>query len=68
MLTVLKVVESVLVVNPGPLSKRKAAGTYAQLALHPRRVTNDERDREQAEGAMIGHHLFDRARVDIVRI
>lgn len=55
-------------VNPGPLSKRKAAGSYAQLALHPRKVTNEEREREQAEGAMIGHHLFDRARVDIVRI
>lgn len=55
-------------VNPGPLSKRKAAGSYARLAFHPRKVTNEEREREQAEGAMIGHHLFDRARVDIVRI
>lgn len=57
-----------LVVNPGPLSKRKAAGTYAQLALHPRKVTDEEREGERAEGTMIGHHLFDRARVDIVRI
>lgn len=63
-----KVVESVLVVNPGPLSKRKGPGTYAQLSIHPRQLTSKERDREQAEGAMVGHHLFDRARADIVRI
>lgn len=55
-------------VNPGPLSKRKAAGTYAQLAFHPRKVTNEEREREQSEGTMIGHYLFDRSRADIVRI
>ncbi|KAK4690248.1 DNA polymerase alpha subunit B, partial [Lecanoromycetidae sp. Uapishka_2] len=63
-----KVVESVLVVNPGPLSKRKGPGTYAQLSIHPKKVTEEERDRERAEGAMVGHHLFDRARVDIIRI
>ncbi|KAL2048259.1 hypothetical protein N7G274_000170 [Stereocaulon virgatum] len=63
-----KVVESVLVVNPGPLSKRKGPGTYAQLSIHPRKVTEDERDGERAGGTMVGHHLFDRARVDVVRI
>ena len=63
-----QVVESVLVVNPGPLSKRKGAGTYAQLTIHPRKVSSEEREREQAEGGLIGHHLFDRARVDIVKI
>ncbi|KAJ5492169.1 DNA polymerase alpha subunit B N-terminal [Penicillium expansum] len=30
-----KVVDSVLVINPGTLSKRRAAGSYAQLAVHP---------------------------------
>ena len=55
-------------INPGPLSKRKAAGTYAQLAFHPRSVSDEERERERAEGTMVGHHLFDRARVDIVKI
>ena len=59
-----KVVESVLVINPGTLSKRKGAGTFAQLTVYPRKVTNEER----AQGAVIGHHLYERARGDIVRI
>ena len=64
----LQVVESVVVVNPGPLSKRKGPGTYAQLAIHPRKLTEEERQGEQSEGTMVGHHLFDRTRADIVRI
>lgn len=53
-----------LVVNPGMLSKRNGAGTYVQMAIRPRNVTDEERKQEQA----VGHNLFDRARVDIVRI
>ncbi|KAL8763690.1 MAG: hypothetical protein Q9184_000585 [Pyrenodesmia sp. 2 TL-2023] len=59
-----KVVENVLVVNPGPLSKRKGAGTYAQLTVYPRKLTEEERSKD----ALIGHRLFERARVDVVRI
>ncbi|KAL8960078.1 MAG: hypothetical protein Q9193_003165 [Seirophora villosa] len=59
-----KVVENVLVVNPGPLSKRKGAGTYAQLTIYPRKLSVDER----SKGALVGHKLFERARVDVVRI
>ncbi|KAL9593876.1 MAG: hypothetical protein Q9219_007343 [cf. Caloplaca sp. 3 TL-2023] len=59
-----KVVENVLIVNPGPLSKRKGAGTYAQLTIYPRKLTMEERDR----GALVGHRLFERARVDVIRI
>ncbi|KAF4984329.1 hypothetical protein FZEAL_440 [Fusarium zealandicum] len=56
-----KVVESVLLINPGYLSKRRGAGTYARMTLHPPAVHtgNDE---------MTGHQIFDRARVEIVRI
>lgn len=57
-------VESVLVINPGATSKRKGPGTYAQMTIHPRKVTDEER----AEGQNIGHKVFERARVDIVRI
>ncbi|MCJ1284062.1 DNA-directed DNA polymerase alpha subunit pol12 [Xylographa opegraphella] len=60
-----KVVESVLVVNPGTTSKKRAAGTYAQFSLHPRKVTDEE---HAAESTMIGHKIFERARVDVVRI
>lgn len=56
--------ESVLVVNPGYLSKRRAAGTYVRLTVYPATVTEDER----SSGLMVGHKLFERARVDVLRI
>ncbi|KAF4626205.1 hypothetical protein G7Y89_g11956 [Cudoniella acicularis] len=59
-----KVVESVLVINPGYLSKRKAAGTYSKLTVFPMSLTDEEKNSTQ----MIGHRLFERARVDVLRI
>ncbi|TVY60663.1 DNA polymerase alpha subunit B [Lachnellula suecica] len=59
-----KVVESVLVVNPGYLSKRRAAGTYTRLMVYPAKLTDEER----TSGLMVGHKLFDRTRVDVLRI
>lgn len=59
----LQVVDSVLVINPGTLSKRRAAGSYAQMAVHPRLVAEDEREQKQ-----LGHKLYERSRVDINRI
>ncbi|KAE8144192.1 DNA polymerase [Aspergillus avenaceus] len=58
-----KVVDSVLVINPGTLSRRRAAGTYAQMALHPRTITDEEREQKH-----ISHKIYERARVDIIRI
>ena len=55
--------ESVLVVNPGYLSKRKAAGTYTKMTIHPRSLTDEERG-----SSVVAHQVFERARVDIVRI
>ncbi|KAM5342447.1 hypothetical protein ACJ41O_013413 [Fusarium nematophilum] len=57
-----KVVESVLLINPGYLSKRRGAGTYARMTLHPPTVPDSGNDE------MVGHRVFDRARVEIVRI
>jgi DNA polymerase alpha subunit B len=57
-------VESVLVVNPGYLSKRRAAGTYTRLTVYPATVTEEEK----SSGLMVGHKLFERARVDVLRI
>ena len=51
-------------VNPGYLSKRRAAGTYAKLTIYPATLS----DEEKMEGKMVGHRLFERARVDIIRI
>ncbi|KAM5444308.1 DNA-directed DNA polymerase alpha subunit pol12 [Microsporum ferrugineum] len=59
----IKVVESVLVINPGKLSKRRGPGTYAQIAVHPRKLTEEER-----ESKLVGHKVYERARVDIIRI
>ncbi|KAL5046046.1 hypothetical protein BDW71DRAFT_182684 [Aspergillus fruticulosus] len=58
-----KVVDSILTINPGTLSKRRAAGTYAQMAIHPRLVSEEEREQKN-----ISHKLYERTRVDIVRI
>ncbi|KAF4120453.1 DNA polymerase alpha subunit B [Geosmithia morbida] len=58
-----KVVESVVAINPGPLSKRRGAGTYARMSLHAPSTDNQE----VLEG-MVGHRVFERARVEIVRI
>ncbi|KAJ3521021.1 hypothetical protein NM208_g13475 [Fusarium decemcellulare] len=57
-----KVVESVLLINPGYLSKRRGAGTYARMTLHPPSITS------RGDDEMTGHQIFDRARVEIVRI
>lgn len=59
----LQVVESVLAINPGYLSKRRGAGTYARMTLYPTSLTSIE----SSEG-MMGHKIFDRARVEITRI
>ncbi|KAM0435341.1 hypothetical protein ACHAPT_003435 [Fusarium lateritium] len=57
-----KVVESVLLINPGYLSKRRGAGTYARMTLYPPKVP------DVGSEEMAGHQIFDRARVEIVRI
>ncbi|KAG8530445.1 uncharacterized protein KY384_004947 [Bacidia gigantensis] len=39
-----KVVEGVVVINPGTVSKRRGPGTYTQLTVHPRKLTREELD------------------------
>ncbi|KIX08500.1 uncharacterized protein Z518_03156 [Rhinocladiella mackenziei CBS 650.93] len=58
-----KVVDSVMVINPGQLSKRKAAGTFSQISLQPRILTEEEKGARN-----VPNKVFERARVDIVRI
>ncbi|KAJ8125577.1 hypothetical protein O1611_g8060 [Lasiodiplodia mahajangana] len=59
-----KVVESVLVINPGFLSKRRGAGTYARMTLYPPTLT----EKEASSTEMVGHKIFERARVEITKI
>jgi DNA polymerase alpha subunit B len=60
-----KVVDSVVAINPGPLSKRRGAGTFARIAIHPR--TLDEKERA-APDRLVPSRVFERGRVDVVRI
>lgn len=53
-------VESVLVINPGYLSKRRGAGTYAKMTLYPPSLTE--------VNGMVPHRVFERARVEIIKI
>lgn len=59
-----QVVESVIVINPGTLAKRRAAGTYARVIIQPAAVSDAEREK----GYAVAHKLWERTRVDIVRI
>ncbi|KAK8017586.1 DNA polymerase alpha- subunit B [Apiospora rasikravindrae] len=59
-----RVVESVLVVNPGYLSKRRGAGTYARVSLYPPKADEEE----VGKAGMVSHKVFSRARVEITRI
>lgn len=61
-----KVVESVVAVNPGTLMKKRGAGTYARLTVRPlglEGLSEEERSR-----GILGHRLWERCRVDVVRI
>ena len=51
-----------LVINPGYLSKRKAAGTYAKMILYP------PSPEDLVGDGMVAHKVFERARVEITKI
>ena len=53
-----------MVVNPGQLSKKKAAGTYVQMTLTPRQLEESEIE----ECKNVPHKVYERARVDVLRI
>ncbi|KAF1989921.1 DNA polymerase alpha/primase associated subunit [Aulographum hederae CBS 113979] len=59
-----RVVENVLTINPGTLSKRRGPGTYARMTVLPVAVSEEERDID----ALVPHKLWERTRVDIVKI
>lgn len=64
-----RVIESVLVINPGYLSKRRGPGTYASMALYPPPAApSNVRVRDEDEEEMVAHGVFSRARVEITRI
>ncbi|CAB4492440.1 uncharacterized protein OCT59_024899 [Rhizophagus irregularis] len=56
-----KIVENVICINPGYLSKGESGGTYAKITIHPLQQT-------LMEGAFIENLVSKRARVEIVRV
>lgn len=59
-----KVVDGVMVVNPGFISKKRSPGTFAQVVVKAQNVGDEEREASKS----LPHELYNRARVDIVRI
>ena len=69
-----KVVDSTIIVNPGSLCRKNAAGTYTKLTIHPtpkaelqasgQAMTVDGDSDTQASE----HRIYERCRVDIVRV
>ena len=59
-----QVIDSVVCINPGTLSKKRGPGTYAAVSIQPRKLTDEERE----SGDFVGHNLFERARVEVTRI
>ncbi|CED82061.1 DNA polymerase alpha-primase complex, polymerase-associated subunit B [Phaffia rhodozyma] len=74
-----KIVDSVIVVNPGRLSQRSSGGTFSKFVIHPIDKESLISSARSAAGAQAGggglgeegdveHEAFGRIRVDIVRI
>lgn len=60
----LQIVDGVVCINPGTLSKKRGPGTYARMTIMPRELTTEERE----AGEVVTHNVYERSRVDIVRI
>ena len=68
-----QVIESVVTINPGTISKRRGPGTYARITVLPPSIPkknngDDDQMDTSVAGEMFGHRLYERARVDIVRV
>ena len=53
-----------LCINPGTLSKKRGAGTFASLNLQPKALSDEDRE----AGDPLANAVFERARVDVVRV
>ncbi|KAF9189903.1 DNA-directed DNA polymerase alpha subunit pol12 [Haplosporangium sp. Z 767] len=68
-----KTIDNVITVNPNHLSKAHAGGTFARLTIHPisQSVLGDltmMMDEEDAQSMSTYHRVYDRCRVDLVRV
>ncbi|KAG0278605.1 DNA-directed DNA polymerase alpha subunit pol12 [Linnemannia exigua] len=68
-----KIVDNVVVVNPNQLSKMQAGGTFAKLTIHPlpENALSDAvmmMDEDDEQTMSTYHRVYERCRVDIVRV
>ncbi|KAG0297133.1 DNA-directed DNA polymerase alpha subunit pol12 [Dissophora globulifera] len=68
-----KTVDNVVVVNPNQLSKAQSGGTFARLTIHPitQSVLEDAvmmMDEEDEQSMSTYHRVYERCRVDLVRV
>lgn len=62
-----QIVDSVVAINPSYLAKGNSAGTYCKMSIHPQNKERLARTGE-AEEEEIEHEVYERARVDVLRI
>ncbi|GHJ84547.1 hypothetical protein NliqN6_0949 [Naganishia liquefaciens] len=62
-----KIVDSVVAVNPSYLVKGNSAGTYCKMSIHPHPKERLMRAGEDEEEE-VDHEVYERARVDLMRI
>lgn len=63
-----KIVDGVVVVNPGSLSKRAGAGAFLNMAILPPVPSGDGGGGGGDGEQVVGHKVYERARVEVVRI
>lgn len=63
-----QIVDSTIMINPSYLTRGSSAGTFASLVIHP--LSRDELERRvrEEEDEEIEHRMWERCRVDIVKI
>jgi DNA polymerase alpha subunit B len=70
--SIAKVVDNVLVINPGTLSRRGGPGSYARLSIRPKSVQKEEdlyqAVKQEESEQLVPHELWTRARIDIIKI
>lgn len=66
MTTFIKVVDGVIVINPGNLSKKVSAGSFARIYIRERSGPTEVKEEEQ--DGLILNKVWERVKIDIVKI
>ncbi|KAK9450307.1 DNA polymerase alpha subunit B N-terminal-domain-containing protein [Limtongia smithiae] len=63
-----KVVDSVVAINPGTLTKHKSGGTYAVIDVLPYSAQKGIKNEDEDEDELIAHDVWQRCKVEIRKI